>query len=76
ELAQTAGIPLVPPAVPIGLPSELAHRRPDIREAEAELHAATAEVGQAIADFYPKVTIDAGFGLQSFSFRDMGMWSS
>ncbi|MDE7548080.1 efflux transporter outer membrane subunit [Acetobacter fabarum] len=76
ELVQTAGIPLVPPAVPIGLPSELAHRRPDIREAEAELHAATAEVGQAMADFYPKVTIDAGFGLQSFSFRDMGMWSS
>ncbi len=76
ELAQTAGIPLVPPVVPIGLPSELAHRRPDIREAEAELHAATAEVGQAMADFYPKVTIDAGFGLQSFSFRDMGMWSS
>lgn len=76
ELVKTAGIPLVPPAVPIGLPSELAQRRPDIREAEAELHASTAEVGQAEADFYPKVTIDAGFGLQSFSFRDMGMWSS
>ncbi|WP_160257166.1 efflux transporter outer membrane subunit [Acetobacter pasteurianus] len=76
ELEKTASIPLVPPQVPVGLPSELAERRPDIREAGEELHAATAEVGQAEADFYPKVTIDAGFGFQSFSFRDMGFWSS
>ncbi|WP_408744468.1 efflux transporter outer membrane subunit [Acetobacter cerevisiae] len=76
ELTQTASIPLVPAAVPVGLPSELARRRPDIREADAELHAATAEVGQAEADFYPKVTIDAGFGFQSFSFRDLGFWSA
>ncbi|BAU39629.1 secretion system type I outer membrane efflux pump lipoprotein NodT [Acetobacter pasteurianus NBRC 101655] len=76
ELEKTAGIPPVPPQVPVGLPSELAERRPDIREAGEELHAATAEVGQAEADFYPKVTIDAGFGFQSFSFRDMGFWSS
>ncbi|MFT9215654.1 MAG: efflux transporter outer membrane subunit, partial [Acetobacter malorum] len=76
ELTQTASIPLVPAAVPVGLPSELARRRPDIREADAELHASTAEVGQAEADFYPKVTIDAGFGFQSFSFRDLGFWSA
>ncbi|MFT8850310.1 efflux transporter outer membrane subunit [Acetobacter orientalis] len=76
ELTQAAIIPLVPATVPVGLPSELAQRRPDIREAEAELHAATAEVGQAEADFYPKVTIDAGFGFQSFSFRDLGFWSA
>ena len=76
ELEKTAGIPPVPPQVPVGLPSELAERRPDIREAGEELHAATAEVGEAEADFYPKVTIDAGFGFQSFSFRDMGFWSS
>lgn len=76
ELTQTAAIPPVPASVPVGLPSELARRRPDIREAEAELHAATAEVGQAEADFYPKVTIDAGFGFQSFSFRDLGFWGS
>lgn len=76
ELEQTPAIPPVPAEVPVGLPSELAHRRPDIRQAEAELHAATAEVGQAEADFYPKVTIDAGFGFQSFSFRDLGFWSA
>ncbi|MFT9016778.1 MAG: efflux transporter outer membrane subunit [Acetobacter sp.] len=76
ELQQTGAIPLLPPAAPLGLPSELARRRPDIRESEAELHAATAEVGQAEADFYPKVTIDASFGMQSFSFRDLGLWSA
>ncbi|GAN61718.1 hypothetical protein ACI01nite_27530 [Acetobacter cibinongensis] len=76
ELEQAASIPMVPATVPVGLPSEVARRRPDIRQAEAELHAATAEVGQAEADFYPKVTIDAGFGFQSFSFRDLGFWSA
>lgn len=76
ELGPRAAIPLVPPAAPVGLPSELARRRPDIREAEARLHGATAEVGQAAADFYPKVTIDAGFGFQSLSFRDLGFWNA
>lgn len=76
ELSQSKAIPLVPPAAPVGLPSELARRRPDIREAEAQLHGATAEVGQAAADFYPKVTIDAGFGFQSLSFRDLGFWNA
>ncbi|MEI9986193.1 MAG: TolC family protein [Aliidongia sp.] len=41
ELSAREPIPPVPPQVPIGLPSELAERRPDIREAEAKLHAAT-----------------------------------
>ncbi|NHN89703.1 efflux transporter outer membrane subunit [Acetobacter conturbans] len=74
--APTTGLQPVPPRVPVGLPSELAERRPDIRAASDELHAATAEVGQAIADFYPRVTIDASFGMQSFSFRDLGFWSA
>lgn len=76
ELSTETPIPPVPPRVPVGLPSELAERRPDIRAAAADLHAATAEVGMAEADFYPKVTIDAAFGFQSLSFRDMGFWSA
>ncbi|NHN86177.1 efflux transporter outer membrane subunit, partial [Acetobacter musti] len=76
ELSSTAAIPPVPPRVPVGIPSDLARRRPDIRAADAQLHAATAEVGQAEADFYPKVTIDASFGFQSLSFRDMGFWNA
>ncbi|MDI2090790.1 efflux transporter outer membrane subunit [Commensalibacter oyaizuii] len=76
ELIASQPIPPVPPQVPIGFPSELAQRRPDIREAEEKLHSATAEVGIAVADFYPKVTVDARMGFQSLSFRDLGFWSA
>ncbi|MDT8870126.1 TolC family protein [Komagataeibacter rhaeticus] len=65
ELLTAAAIPPVPPRVPVGVPSELARRRPDIRRAEASLHAAIAQVGEAVAEFYPRVTINAGFGFES-----------
>ena len=48
----------MPPRVPLGIASELARRRPDIREAEAQLHAATADIGVAVADFYPSVKLN------------------
>lgn len=76
ELSVEQPIPPVPPLVPVGIPSELVERRPDIREADAKLHAATAEVGMAMADFYPKVTVDARLGFQSISIRDLGFWSA
>ena len=63
ELDAAQPIPPVPPRVPIGLPSDLARRRPDIREAEARLHGATARVGVAVADLYPKLTLSADGGL-------------
>ncbi len=65
ELIATAPVPPVPPRVPIGVPSELARRRPDIRQAEAQLHGATADIGVAVADFFPKVTLSGSVGLQS-----------
>ena len=65
-------MPPVPPAVPVGLPSELARRRPDIRRAEANLHAATADIGQAEADFFPKVTLSGSVGVQAIRFKDLG----
>ena len=49
----------LPRDVPVTLPSELAHRRPDILAAEAELHSATAAVGVATSNLYPKVTLSA-----------------
>ena len=55
----------MPPRVPIGLPSELARRRPDIRVALARLHAATATIGVAEADFYPSFTLTGSVGLQA-----------
>ena len=68
ELETAKPVPPVPPSVPVGIPSELARRRPDIREAEARLHAATADIGVAIADFYPSVKISGSIGLQSLQF--------
>jgi NodT family efflux transporter outer membrane factor (OMF) lipoprotein len=65
QLQTPRAVPPVPPRVPIGLPSELARRRPDVREAEAQLHAATANIGVARAAFYPSVTLSGSLGLQA-----------
>src|SRR5215472_15373956 len=53
ELLPGAPVPVTPPEVPVGLPSELLERRPDIRQAEAQIVAATARVGEAKAEFFP-----------------------
>jgi NodT family efflux transporter outer membrane factor (OMF) lipoprotein len=55
----------LPLEVPVSLPSELAHRRPDILAAEARLHAATSAVGVAQSNLYPKIQLSASVGLQS-----------
>ncbi len=68
ELATPQPVPPVPPSVPIGLPSELARRRPDIRQADAQLHAATADIGAAQADFFPRVTLSGSVALQATQF--------
>lgn len=65
ELAHAQPVPSVPPLVPIGLPSDLARRRPDIRQAEANLHAATAEIGVAVSNYFPQLTLTAEGGFQS-----------
>jgi NodT family efflux transporter outer membrane factor (OMF) lipoprotein len=76
ELSTAAPIPPVPPQVPIGLPSELAERRPDIREAEAKLHAATAEIGVAEAAFYPSVTLNGSDDIQATRFTNLANWNA
>jgi NodT family efflux transporter outer membrane factor (OMF) lipoprotein len=68
DLGTAKPVPPVPPRVPVGLPSELARRRPDIRQAEAQLHAATADIGVAQANFYPSLNLTGSFGLQSLQF--------
>jgi NodT family efflux transporter outer membrane factor (OMF) lipoprotein len=55
----------LPAQVPVSLPSELAHRRPDILAAEARLHAATSAVGVAQSNLYPKIQLSASVGQQS-----------
>ncbi len=64
ELEQAAPIPTTPPAVPVGMPSDLLRRRPDIRAAERQLAAATARVGEATADLFPKFSLTGSFGPQ------------
>jgi NodT family efflux transporter outer membrane factor (OMF) lipoprotein len=72
ELLTPLAIPLVQPHVPIGLPSELVERRPDIREASAQLHAATAAIGVAEANFFPKVTLSGNLDIQATDFLGVG----
>jgi NodT family efflux transporter outer membrane factor (OMF) lipoprotein len=69
ELQETAPIPVTPPRIPVGLPSDLIRRRPDIRRMEAQVHAATARIGAATADLYPKFSLT---GFLDFSAEDMG----
>ena len=76
ELAVPRPVPPVPPRIPIGFPSELLRRRPDIRAAEETLHAATADVGVAVANFYPSVTLTASFGFQALDFGNLWKWDA
>lgn len=70
ELSTVAPIPSTPPKVPVGLPSDLLRRRPDIRVAERQLAAATAQIGVATADLFPKFSLTGDVGLQSVSASD------
>lgn len=76
ELGTPQPIPAPAPDVPLGLPSELAQRRPDIAQSEAALHRATAAIGVAKADFYPRVSLGASFGFQAQEGSDLGGWDS
>ncbi len=69
-LARGKPVPPTPPRAPLGLPSELARRRPDIRAAEAQLHAATANVEVAVADFYPSVKLNGNIELNALDLRE------
>ena len=67
------------PALPdlaLGLPSEVARRRPDIRAAEARLHRATANIGVAQADLYPSIRLGAHVGLESYLSGEFSDWGS
>ncbi len=65
ELGRATPIPAAPAGVPVGLPSELLRRRPDIRRAERQLAGATARIGVAQADLYPRFSLTGSFGFLS-----------
>lgn len=70
-LAEVKPIPKPPARLPITLPWDMIRQRPDIRQAERLVAARTNEVGVAIADLYPKFTINGDFGLSAQNFSDL-----
>jgi multidrug efflux system outer membrane protein len=76
ELAAEAPIPPTPPEVPVGLPSALLRRRPDIRRAEAQVHSATAQIGVATADLFPKFSLSGSFGYASNTLGSLTNWTN
>lgn len=70
ELAGTEPIPVAPPEVPVGLPSDLMLHRPDVQQAERQLAAATANIGVAKADLFPKFYLTGAAGFESISADD------
>ncbi|HTW95793.1 MAG TPA: efflux transporter outer membrane subunit [Tepidisphaeraceae bacterium] len=76
ELSIPAAIPPVPRQVPVGLPSDLLRRRPDIRAAERQLAAATAQIGVATADLFPKFDLTGSAGLDATDPRQLLNWDS
>ncbi|HEX7913528.1 MAG TPA: efflux transporter outer membrane subunit [Paraburkholderia sp.] len=75
-LSEPHDVPVLPEQVPIGFPSELLQRRPDIRKAEDQLHAATATIGMAKADFYPRISLNGSAGFQSLQLTNLADWAS
>ena len=69
-------VSVTPPPIPIGLPSALLERRPDIAASERNMAAANAEIGIATAAYYPTLTLSASGGFESSTFKHLFDWPS
>jgi NodT family efflux transporter outer membrane factor (OMF) lipoprotein len=73
ELSASAPVPSLPPNAPTGMPSDLLRRRPDILQVEAQLAAATARVGEAKADYFPRFNLLGNAGRQATQLHDLSL---
>lgn len=71
ELAAPVALPAVPAEIAVGVPADMLRRRPDVRRAERQLAAASARVGVATADLYPRFTLNGAIGVESSQFADL-----
>jgi NodT family efflux transporter outer membrane factor (OMF) lipoprotein len=76
ELSSPAPIPATPPIVSTGIPSDLLRRRPDIRRAEANAHAATARIGVATADLFPRFNLVGSLSVSGDQPKALANWNN
>jgi len=76
SLSEPRPLPALPTTQPIGTPEALLRRRPDIRVAENQLAAATAQIGVAVGDLFPRISLVGSWGLDATNSADLGNGSS
>lgn len=75
-LAEHKAIPVAPLEVAVGVPADVLRHRPDVRRAERQLAAQTAQVGVATADLYPKFSLLGSIGLEALSLNNLFLFGS
>lgn len=75
-LAEPKAIPVTPLQVAVGVPADVLRQRPDVRRAERQLAAQTAQVGVATADLYPKFSLLGSIGFEALSTDNLFSWGS
>jgi multidrug efflux system outer membrane protein len=76
ELGVERPLPSAPSVIAVSLPATLVRRRPDIRNAEASVHAATANIGVAVAQLYPDISLSGEVGQSALQAKALTNWSS
>lgn len=76
ELSSPVAASIDLPDLALGMPSEVALNRPDVRAALSRMHAATAAIGIATADLYPSIRLGGGFNLESYRSQNLFDWAS